>query len=128
VALYSSSAYGRALVRLAALSIRERVQNWKLKRTSALTSTNGFDACGAYGQLNPAGKITERAEDLKNYLQNNTEVAGKKIHLIPRSMGRLDARYLISKLGMADRVLSLTTIGAPHHGSPIADWSSHIQS
>jgi triacylglycerol lipase len=30
-------------------------------------------------QLNPAGKITERAEDLKNYLQNNTEVARKKI-------------------------------------------------
>src|SRR5262249_42196062 len=31
------------------------------------------------------------------------------------------ARYLISNLGMADRVASLTTIGTPHHGSPIAD-------
>ena len=72
-------------------------------------------------QLNPAGSISERAEDLKNYLQNNTEIAGKKIHLIAHSMGGLDARYLISKLGMADRVLSLTTIGTPHHGSPIAD-------
>jgi len=36
-------------------------------------------------------------------------------------MGGLDARFMISKLGMADRVLSLTTIGTPHHGSPIAD-------
>lgn len=28
---------------------------------------------------------------------------------------------MISQLGMASRVLSLTTIGTPHHGSPIAD-------
>ena len=31
-------------------------------------------------------------------------------------------RYMISKLDMADRVLSLTTIGTPHRGSPFADW------
>ena len=37
-------------------------------------------------------------------------------------MGGLDARYMISRLGMADRVLSLTTIATPHRGSPFADW------
>ncbi len=37
-------------------------------------------------------------------------------------MGGLDSRYLISRLGMADRVLSLTTIGTPHRGSSFADW------
>ena len=36
-------------------------------------------------------------------------------------LGGLDSRFMISTLGMADRVLSLTTIGTPHHGSPIAD-------
>jgi triacylglycerol lipase len=72
-------------------------------------------------QLNPAGSVAERAQDLKNYLQSNSDVAGKKVNIIAHSMGGLDSRYLISKLDMADRVLSLTTIGTPHHGSPIAD-------
>ena len=74
-------------------------------------------------QLNPAGTVSERASDLKSYLQNpaNADVVGKRIHIVAHSMGGLDARYMISCLGMADRVLSLTTIGTPHHGSPIAD-------
>ncbi len=72
-------------------------------------------------RLNPAGSVAERAQDLKNYLQGHGEVAGKKVHLIAHSMGGLDSRFMISKLGMADRVFSLTTIGTPHHGSPIAD-------
>jgi triacylglycerol lipase len=72
-------------------------------------------------RLNPAGSIIERAQDLKNYLQNNHEIPDQKVHIIAHSMGGLDARYMVSKLGMADRVLSLTTIVTPHHGSPIAD-------
>jgi triacylglycerol lipase len=72
-------------------------------------------------QLNRAGSIAERAQDLKDYLENNPDVSGKKVHLIAHSMGGLDSRFMISRLGMADRVLSLTTIGTPHHGSPIAD-------
>jgi triacylglycerol lipase len=74
-------------------------------------------------QLNPAGSIAQRALDLRWYLENekNAEVYGKPVHLVAHSMGGLDCRYMISKLGMASRVLSLTTIGTPHHGSPIAD-------
>lgn len=71
--------------------------------------------------LNPAGSIAERAQDLKNYLFSNADVAGRKVHIIAHSMGGLDSRYMISKLGMADRVLSVTTITTPHHGSPLAD-------
>ena len=74
-------------------------------------------------QLNPSGRVAKRAQDLKNYLEdrNNTEVFGKPVHIVAHSMGGLDARHMISKLGMMDRVLSLTTVGTPHHGSPIAD-------
>lgn len=72
-------------------------------------------------RLNPAGSVAERAQDLKNHLQSHGEVAGRKVHLVAHSMGGLDSRFMISMLGMADRVLSLTTIGTPHHGSPIAD-------
>ena len=38
-------------------------------------------------------------------------------------MGGLDSRYMISKLDMADRVLSLTTLGTPHRGTAFADWA-----
>jgi len=58
---------------------------------------------------------------LKTYLDTQPEVAGKNVHLIAHSMGGLDSRYMISKLGMAGRVISLTTIGTPHRGSPVAD-------
>lgn len=86
------------------------------------------EALGAAGhvvpeppRLNLAGSVAERALDLKNYLQSHSEVAGRKVHLVAHSMGGLDSRFMISRLGMTDRVSSLTTIGTPHHGSPIAD-------
>ena len=74
-------------------------------------------------KLNPAGSVAERAQDLKDYLEdpNRGDVFQRQVHLIGHSLGGLDSRFLISKLGMADRVLSLTTIGTPHHGTPIAD-------
>jgi triacylglycerol lipase len=44
-----------------------------------------------------------------------------KVHIIAHSMGGLDARHLISRLGYSDRVASLSTISTPHHGTRIAD-------
>jgi triacylglycerol lipase len=44
-----------------------------------------------------------------------------KVHIIAHSMGGLDARFLIAKLGYGDRVASLTTVSTPHRGSNIAD-------
>ena len=55
-----------------------------------------------------------------------------KFHLIAHSMGGLDCRYLIASLARRGayesepqlarkRIASLTTIGSPHRGSPIAD-------
>jgi triacylglycerol lipase len=37
-------------------------------------------------------------------------------------MGGLDARHMISHLGMAGRVAALVTICTPHRGSSYADW------
>ena len=45
-----------------------------------------------------------------------------KANIIAHSMGGLDARYMITRLRMADRVASLVTIGTPHLGSSFADW------
>lgn len=44
-----------------------------------------------------------------------------RVHIIGHSMGGLDARYLISTLGYAPKIRSLTTLQTPHRGSPLAD-------
>ncbi len=45
----------------------------------------------------------------------------KKVNLIAHSKGGLESRYMISRLGMADKVASLTTLASPHRGSFMAD-------
>jgi triacylglycerol lipase len=70
--------------------------------------------------LSPTGAIAERARQLKEFLDR--EWPHEPVHLIGHSMGGLDSRYLISCLGMAGRVLSLTTLGTPHRGTKFADW------
>ena len=44
-----------------------------------------------------------------------------KINIIGHSKGALEARYMISNLDMGEVVASLTTMGAPHRGSSLAD-------
>ena len=71
--------------------------------------------------LSPTASIAQRAAQLKDYLDRVSP--DEPVHLIAHSMGGLDARYMIARLGMEDRVLSLTTLGTPHCGSPFADWA-----
>jgi triacylglycerol lipase len=70
--------------------------------------------------LTPTAGIAQRAAELRRFL--NREVPSEPVHVLAHSMGGLDARYMISRLGMQDRVLSLTTLGTPHRGSTFADW------
>ena len=49
------------------------------------------------------------------------ECGAEKINIIAHSKGGLEARYMISKLEMADKVASLTTLASPHRGSFLAD-------
>jgi triacylglycerol lipase len=70
--------------------------------------------------LSPTAGIPERAGQLKAFLDRG--VPGEPVHLFAHSMGGLDCRYLIRHLGMAPRVLSLTTLGTPHRGTAFADW------
>jgi triacylglycerol lipase len=72
-------------------------------------------------RLSPTGGIAARATQLKSLI--DAQSPHEPVHVIGHSMGGLDARYMISRLGMADRVLSLTTLGTPHRGSSFADWS-----
>jgi triacylglycerol lipase len=71
-----------------------------------------------------AGSVGQRAADLKDQIEGYLSLSPgvSKVHIIAHSMGGLDARHMISDLGMQDRVCSLTTIGTPHRGSSFADW------
>jgi triacylglycerol lipase len=62
--------------------------------------------------------IRRRAEVLASELDR---MGIQKANIIAHSMGGLDARYAISCLGLGSRVVSLTTIGTPHWGTPLAD-------
>lgn len=70
--------------------------------------------------LSPTGGVADRAAQLRAFIDR--AAPSEPVHLLAHSMGGLDARYMISKLGMAQRVLSLTTLGTPHRGTAFADW------
>lgn len=70
--------------------------------------------------LTPTAGIEQRAKELKDFI--NQHSPGEPVHILAHSMGGLDSRYMISRLDMAERVLTLTTLGTPHRGTSFADW------
>jgi triacylglycerol lipase len=73
--------------------------------------------------MSPTKGVADRASQLKAFIEK--ESPSEPVHILAHSMGGLDSRYMISHLGMASRVLSLTTIGTPHQGCTFADWGIH---
>lgn len=77
-------------------------------------------------KVHPTGGIAKRAAQLKQSIEAGMAElsAGEKgkMIIVAHSMGGLDARYMIHKLGMENRVAALLTITTPHRGSPYADW------
>jgi triacylglycerol lipase len=72
-------------------------------------------------RLSPTMGVAERAQQLKSFIDCNSP--HEPVHLLAHSMGGLDARYMVSRLGMGKRALTLTTLGTPHRGSSFADWA-----
>src|SRR5438105_4166601 len=76
-------------------------------------------------RVHPTAGIATRARQLKETILRQLDILGRpkdRILVVGHSMGGLDARYMISCLGMADRVVALLTVTTPHRGSPLADW------
>jgi triacylglycerol lipase len=65
-----------------------------------------------------AGSIEARAAELAAYVR---ALPDARVNVLAHSMGGLDARWAITRLGLADRVASLVTLGTPHLGTPVAD-------
>jgi triacylglycerol lipase len=71
-------------------------------------------------ETTPFAGLQERGEELNAQILAS---GWEKFHIIAHSAGGLDARYAISKLGLADKVVSLTTVSTPHHGTWYADFA-----
>lgn len=86
--------------------------------------TVGFDVWHAH--VDWARPVDIRSASLRRIVNNvlrKTKL--DRVHIIGHSMGGLDARRMLFNYrneGIADRVASVTTIGTPHHGSPVADF------
>jgi triacylglycerol lipase len=72
-----------------------------------------------YPQVPPTSGVVERAASLREQILRWTD---EPVNVIAHSMGGLDARYMITHLGMAERVRSLTTVSTPHRGTYLAEW------
>ena len=84
-----------------------------LKQNGAVVYTGGQDAYGI---------IADNAAVLKKkVLEVLATTKSRKVNIIAHSRGGIEARYMISLLGMKDKVASLTTIATPHRGSSMAD-------
>jgi triacylglycerol lipase len=78
--------------------------------------------CHAHAvRLARAASVPERAKMLVAQID---ALGHERIDIIAHSLGGLDARYAVAKLGLASRVRSLVTIGTPHRGSPLADLAT----
>jgi triacylglycerol lipase len=78
--------------------------------------------CTAHAvRLPPASSVPVRAQALCSAIEL---LQHERVDVIAHSMGGLDARYALARLGLARRVRALVTIGTPHRGSPIADMAS----
>jgi triacylglycerol lipase len=80
-------------------------------------------------ELDKTAGVPKRAAQLGDQIAAALGAGGvldpaQKTHIIAHSMGGLDSRYLLSPANPTPNNLpirSLTTIGTPHFGSPIAD-------
>jgi triacylglycerol lipase len=67
--------------------------------------------------------VRKRADRVAQFLNGQLKDEKRKVHIIAHSAGGVAARFLVSPQGrnLAHRVRSITAVGTPHDGTPIAD-------
>lgn len=75
-----------------------------------------------YGSQQSSRSIADSAAEIKAEIERVLlETGAEKVNVVAHSKGGLDTRYAISRLGMADKIASLTTINTPHRGCLFVD-------
>ncbi|MBP3242435.1 MAG: triacylglycerol lipase [Ruminococcus sp.] len=100
-------------------------RDWQLMnywgRVPASLKKNG--ASVFYGNQQSAQSVADSAKELKAEIEKVlADTGAEKVNIIAHSKGGLDSRYAISRLGMADRVATLTTVNTPHRGCDMVDF------
>ncbi|MGM0704923.1 MAG: lipase family alpha/beta hydrolase [Bacteroidota bacterium] len=72
--------------------------------------------------VSPYNTVRARCQTWKHHIEHVLhETGADAVSLIAHSMGGLDARFLISQMGLHDRIGALVTIATPHRGSELAN-------
>ena len=71
-------------------------------------------------RLSPTAGVEVRAVELAAFVRG----IGGPVHLVGHSLGGLDARHAVARLGTP--AVTVTTVGTPHRGSPVADWAARL--
>lgn len=77
----------------------------------------------AHARLPAVGGIEARSHKLAECVQGLGE---KRVIVLAHSMGGLDARHGIARLGLDRQVAALVTVGTPHRGTPLADLTAEV--
>ncbi len=78
--------------------------------------------CHAHAvRLPAAASVPDRARIL---VEKINALPHERVDIIAHSLGGLDARYALAKLGLGTKVRALVTIGTPHKGTPLANWAN----
>lgn len=112
-------------------SIIERLQLLLMDRSLASDRTHYFRRIRShlqehkfethYSDVSWASDVSVRGREMAQNIRAILDSGNhEKVHIIAHSMGGLDARYMLYKEDIADRVASLTTIGTPHLGTSYA--------
>lgn len=102
------------------MGFRDRKNQCYWGRTAKLLERHG--ASVFFGGQDSNGSVEDNAKCVKRSLLAALEKTGaEKVNILAHSKGGLEARYLITRLGCADKVASLTTLATPHRGSVTVD-------
>ena len=82
------------------------------------------EGCAVHrSRVAPTASIAARAADLAAFVE---ALDARRVNVVAHSMGGLDARWAIARLGTRRKALSLVTIGTPHRGTPLADAGASL--
>ncbi|MGZ3689476.1 MAG: esterase/lipase family protein [Bdellovibrionota bacterium] len=74
--------------------------------------------------LKPWQTIEKRSEQLVEQIRARFPDA-EKLNFVGHSLGGLDIRYAVSKLGLGETAASVTTVGTPNRGSVLGEMAAH---